>query len=234
MDKESKQQTIEIQDLRKELFELRHSMERQDAATAKEFEKFNFTPKDYKPTTLDGDDEDEDEYMDHDAEYNPTDDADKPAHDGFAGDRKDRAMEAMLHENGKLKEQMTQFRGIMMSNIKGFIASQGHYVQYHLLKQYLPRDNKDVDYRGIKVLALIQQMLYKAKTARDLLERFYADPSSAAMNNPELAMRSHVLCPLILHQENYFRAIQEGLLQIKEDDEEQWKHKVWCGREGIL
>jgi len=222
MDKENKQQIIEIQDLRKELFELRHKMEHQGAATAKEFEKFNFTPNDYKPTALDGDDDGDHDY-DHD--YNPTDDAaeDKPAHDGFASKGSDRALEAMWHENTKLQQQLKQFRSMLMTNIDSFIESQGHYVSFNLLKQYLPTASQDVDYRGIKVMALIQKLLYKAKTARDLLERLYADPSSAAMRNPELAMRSHVLCPLILHQENYIRAIQEGLLSIKEDDDESWK-----------
>ena len=107
MDKENKQQKIEIQDLRNTLFELRHQIEHGgSASSAKEFEKMNFTPQDYKPTALDGDEDDE--YVDHDEEYNPEDDHhgegmdDKPAHDGFKGNQKDRALEARWNENTKM------------------------------------------------------------------------------------------------------------------------------------
>merc|ERR1719361_1921367 len=63
MDKENKQQKIEIQDLRNTVFELRHSMEHGGGtSSAKEYEKFNFTPSNYEPPPLE---EEDDDHMDH-------------------------------------------------------------------------------------------------------------------------------------------------------------------------
>merc|ERR1719464_2202257 len=75
-------------------------------------------------------------------------------------------------------------------------------------------------------LAMLQKILYTAKASRDLLERFYADPSATTLKNPALADAAHTLCPYILRHENYIRAIQEGLLCVSADDEEEWKKRA--------
>ena len=51
------------------------------------------------------------------------------------------------------------------------------------------------DKLGINALKTCERLLVKAGMARDLLERFYADPSSSALKNPNLARQPHWLCP---------------------------------------
>ena len=233
IDKENKQLKIEKQDLQKEIFELRNKMERQDISAANEYQKYNFAPTGSTGTdnnTAGGGNPTDDE---QNGDYvmignNPTDDAqsnnqqDKPLFDNSS----DKKLEAIWNENIKLQGQVEQMRGIVMQQINDTVAGQASYVQYELMKQYLPQHSQDVDYRGIAVLALLQKILYKAKAARDLLERFYNDPSTATLKNPALSTMSHALCPLILSQENYIRAIQSGYLSIDSEDTEQWKQKA--------
>ena len=58
------------------------------------------------------------------------------------------------------------------------------------------------DKLGINALKTCERLLVKAGMASDLLERFYADPSSSVLKNPNLPRQAHWLCPLLLEQEN--------------------------------
>eukprot|EP01084_Bolivina_argentea_P097462 175195_1 len=242
LDKENKQIQIEKHDLEKEIFELRNKMERQDASAATEFEKYNFAPTDTAATasgSANPTDDNEDEAnnpTDSNGDYvvvNPTDDAPQQplAAQGQAPQQKesedgDKRFQAVWNENLKLNSQIDDIRGILMAHVRDYVEGQGRYVEYSLMKQYLPADSTEVDYRGIAVLALLHKILYKAKSSRDLLERFYGEPSSALLANPNLAMMSHTLCPIILSQENYIRAIQRGFLCIGSGEVDAWKQKV--------
>jgi len=243
LDKEHKQLKIEKSDLEKQIFELRNKMERQQLSAADDLTKYNFATLSTASNGGGADSPNASSNPTDDDEYvlmgNPTDavmamnsDNSQPSSASQSQAQKmldnsvDRKMEAIWNENIRLQSQMDGLRSMVMSQVQDSVAAQQNYVQYELMKQYLPADSSNVDYRGIQVLAVLQSVLYKAKACRDLLERLFNDPSSAAMKNPKLALMSHTLCPYLLSQENYIRAIQEGFVSIAPDDEEAWKTKA--------